>query len=151
MNNYSYDPFNTVGFDSLFARLAKMHETAQNQSSYPPYNIIKSGDDHYVIELAVAGFTPDELDIIFKDHTITIKGTPTKSEEKTYVHKGIASRAFTRTFTLADTIEILEADIQNGMLYIRLMNVVPEAKKERKIAIGSQREQPKPLNQLLTE
>lgn len=147
MTNYSYDPFNTVGFDRLFDRLAKMHETVQNQSSYPPYNIIKNGEDEYVIELAVAGLNIDELDIAFKDHTITVKGTP-KKEEKTYVHKGIASRAFTRTFTLADTIEVMGADMKSGMLYIMLKNVIPENKKERKIAIGPH---PKPLEQLLTE
>jgi molecular chaperone IbpA len=147
MTNYTYDPFNTVGFDRLFDRLARMHETAQNQSGYPPYNIIKNGEDEYVIELAVAGFTIDELDITFKDQTITVKGTP-KKEEKTYVHKGIASRAFTRTFTLADTIEIVDADLKSGMLYIMLKNIIPENKKERKIAIGAQ---PKTENQLLTE
>lgn len=144
---YSYDPFNTVGFDRLFDRLSRMHETVQNQSSYPPYNIVKSGDDSYVIELAVAGFSHDELDITFKDHTVVVKGTP-KKEDKTYVHKGIASRSFTRTFTLADTVEVLDADIQNGMLYIRLLNIIPDSKKERKIAIGPQ---PKPVGQLLNE
>lgn len=138
---------NIVGFDEVFNRLSKMHETAQNQSGYPPYNIVKSGDDNYVIELAVAGFTSDELDITFKDNTITVKGSP-KKEERTFVHKGIASRAFTRTFTLSDTIEVLDADIQNGMLYIRLLNVIPDSKKERKIAIGPQ---PKPIEQLLKE
>lgn len=143
---YNYDPFNTVGFDRLFNRLAKMHETSQNHSTYPPYNIVKSGEDQYTIELAVAGFTYDELDITFKDHTLIVKGTPNK-EEKTYVHKGIASRTFTRTFTLAETIEVIEANMNAGMLLITLENIIPENKKERKIAIGA----PKPLHQLLNE
>lgn len=147
MMTYNIDPFNTVGFDRLFDRMSKMHETVQNQSNYPPYNIVKSGEDRYVIELAVAGFTYEELDITFKDHTLIVKGTPNK-KEKTYVHKGIGTRAFTRTFTLADTIEIIEADLQAGMLFIILENIIPENKKERKIAIGPQ---PKPLHQLLNE
>ena len=64
MMTYNIDPFNTVGFDRLFDRMSKMHETVQNQSNYPPYNIVKSGEDRYVIELAVAGFTYEELDIV---------------------------------------------------------------------------------------
>jgi molecular chaperone IbpA len=107
--------------------------TAQN---YPPYNIIKNGDDHYLIELAVAGFSKDDIEIMVKGDNLMITGKPKEYAEKVYLHKGISSRNFERKFTLADTVEVLEADIQDGMLLIRLRNNIPEYKKERKIPIG---------------
>jgi molecular chaperone IbpA len=124
----------TVGFDRLFEKLVSGLETTQ--STYPPYNIVKTDEDKYVIELAVAGFSSDELDISFKESTLTIVGQP-KKEDRKYVHKGIASRAFSRVFTLADTVEVKGADLNSGMLHVFLENILPEAKKERKILIGN--------------
>ena len=137
--------FNTIGFDRLVERLNSLPDIVQN--TYPPYNIIKTGDDDYIIEIALAGFKFDELDISLSEHILTVTGTPNK-EDKTYIHKGIASRAFTRKFTLADTVEVVGADIEAGMLNISLKNIIPESKKERKIVIGPT---PKPLEQLLNE
>lgn len=144
MTNYTFDSFNTIGFDRIFESL---NQTLQSQTNYPPYNIIKTSENEYVLELAVAGFTTDDLDVSVKDHTIHVTGNPQK-EERTYLYKGIASRAFTRTFALANNIEVVDADIRSGMLYINLKSITPEDKKGRKIPIGSV---PKPLNELLSE
>jgi molecular chaperone IbpA len=134
----SYNPLSTVGFDRLFERLNAMHDAAQTPSSYPPYNIIKSSENEYIIELAVAGFSADELDITFKENVLTIKGTPNTQTDKAYVHKGIASRAFSRVFTLADTVEVTGSSLNSGMLCVFLENIIPETKKARKIVIGSE-------------
>jgi molecular chaperone IbpA len=138
------DPF-FIGFDSIFNKL----NTQTNQAgNYPPYNIIKTDEDTYVIEVAVAGFDEEDLDITVHNGTLTIKGDVTTKEGHggQYLHRGIAARNFTRTFTIADTIEVLGAQIYNGMLQVRLQNIIPESKKPKKIAIGS--EKPK---ELLTE
>lgn len=137
------DPF-FIGFDQLFNKL----NTPSGQANYPPYNLIKTDEDTYVIELAVAGFSEEDLDITLHDGVLTIKGdVKTKDADSKYLHRGIATRNFTRTFTLANTIEVMGAQVYNGMLQIRLQNIVPDAKKPKKIAIGYQ----KPNAQLLTE
>jgi molecular chaperone IbpA len=137
-NSLSYNTLSpsTIGFDRLFEKLVMSISHDQTQSSYPPYNIVKSGEDQYIIELAVAGFKDEELDISFKENTLTIVGQP-KKEERDYIHKGIAARAFSRVFTLADTVEVAGASLNSGMLYVYLENIIPEAKKSRKILIGT--------------
>lgn len=139
----AHDPF-FIGFDSILNKLNTANTAGTN---YPPYNIVKHGDDGYVIELAVAGFGEDDLDITLHDDTLTIKGeTKSVNEDTNYLHRGIAARGFSRKFTLADTIEVLGAQIYNGMLQVKLQNIIPESKKPKKIAIGA--EAPK---ELLTE
>ena len=130
------DPF-FIGFDGPLSKLYNKQLTVGTAQNYPPYNIIKDSNDHYLIELAIAGFSKDDIEIVTKGDSLTIIGnTSEKDSENLYLHKGISSRNFERKFTLADTIEVLEADIQNGMLLIRLRNNIPEYKKERKIKIG---------------
>lgn len=142
-DNLLNDPF-FIGFDSIFN---KTHQINKNTSNYPPYNLIKTGPESYVIELAVAGFAEEDFDIELHRGILTIKATiAEKTEEPRYLHKGIAARSFERKFTLADTIEVMGVQLYNGVLQVRLENIVPDEKKPKKIAIG--KVEPK---QLLTE
>ena len=132
-----YDPFTTVGFDRIFERIQAMHQpTDRGASNYPPYNITKESDTTYIVEMAVAGFTEESLDIQVKEGILTVEGKVEDSEDKEYIHKGIAARAFTRTFTLAETVIVKDAGLENGMLRILLENVIPEEQKPKKIKIG---------------
>ena len=125
----------TVGFEPIFKRLAEMAETMPKIPTYPPYNIKKVDENKYVIEMAVAGFGKQDLELELQDGTLTVKGN-INSEDGEYLYKGIAERAFTRQFTLADTVEIKNADLINGMLKIWLERFIPEEKKPKKINIG---------------
>lgn len=138
------DPF-FVGFDRIFDRVnaASKLTTAQK---YPPYNIVKTDESHYLIELAVAGFGEDDLDIELHDGLLTICGNVQSSTEDNYVYKGIANRSFERRFTLADTVHVEGVELHQGILTVKLKNVIPEEKKPRKILIGKASEK-----QLLTE
>ena len=118
--------------------------TAEKVTGYPPYNIVKTSDTTYVIEMAIAGFKTDEIQVVVKENILTVKGNNV-TEEKEYIHRGIASRSFIRTYTLADTIEIKGANLADGMLTIELENVIPEAKKERLILITSKKSNPELL------
>ena len=134
------DPFfkTSVGFDRLFDQLQSVHRLEPHNQSYPPYNIIKTGDDTFTIELAVAGFTREELDVEVKENVITIRGEKKESaEEESFVHKGIGTRKFQRAFTLADYVEVVEGDIINGILVLKLERKIPEAMKPRKIELGN--------------
>jgi molecular chaperone IbpA len=117
--------------------MAAIQNTARKATPYPPYNITKESDTTYLVELAVAGFSQDMLDISVKDGTLTIVGEVSETDSKEYLHRGIAARAFTRTFTLADTVVVRNASMENGMLRILLENVIPEEKKPQKIAINA--------------
>lgn len=126
--------------------------------SFPPHNIIKLDDSHYVVELAVAGFSKDEIEITIKDGTLTIQGEKKdKDVNVTYLHRGIGTRSFTKTLTVADTIEVKGAEFKDGILRIGLENIIPEHKKPRKIEILGSLEDFKPQvsvtekPQLLTE
>tara|TARA_R110000796_G_scaffold25519_3_gene71833 strand:+ start:993 stop:1436 length:444 start_codon:yes stop_codon:yes gene_type:complete len=130
-----YDPFTTVGFDRIFDRITAM-QMPNKATNYPPYNITKESDTTYIVELAVAGFTDETIDIEVKDSILTIEGKVTESTGKEYIHKGIAARAFTRSFTLAETVVVREAGLENGMLRILLENIIPEERKPKKISIG---------------
>ncbi len=124
-----------IGFD----RLARLVDTAQAAAdvSYPPYNIEKTGDDSYRLTMAVAGFSPTDLDITVKDNTLLISGRVTAEGQGTEVlYRGIAGRAFERRFVLADHMVVEGADLRDGLLHVGLKRVVPEALKPRKIAIG---------------
>lgn len=137
------DPF-FIGFDRLVDR---MRATSPGQTNYPPYNIVKVEDNHYELQLAIAGFTQDDLDVELKDGVLTIEGKKSDEDEKTYLHKGISARQFRRTFTLADTIVVNGADLADGILTVKLENVIPEEKKPRKILIGhSKHAEPELLN-----
>ena len=126
------DPF-LIGFDRMIER---MRDTAPNQQAYPPYNIVKVDDDQYELQLAIAGFTYDDLDIQIKEGVLTIEGKQEATDEKHYIHRGISGRSFSRVFTLADTVVVNGADLIDGILTVKLENVIPEAKKPRKIEIN---------------
>ena len=126
-----------VGFDNMFDSL--MRSTTQSTGNYPPYNIVKHSDDQFTIELAVAGFGEKELDIQLEDNVLSIKGDKLTEDlldqDIEYLHRGISSRSFTRTFTLAEHVEVIEARVANGILSISLERRIPEEKKPKSIAI----------------
>ena len=125
-----------VGFDDQFNRMAKLHDDfTKNIPNYPPYNIKKTGDNTYVIELAVAGFAKQDIEIEFADDKLIIKGNTKDDESSDFLFKGIAARNFTRTFVLDDQIEIKDAAIFNGMLKIALERIIPDHKKPKKIEV----------------
>jgi len=125
----------TIGFDRMFEELNK--EFANSKSTgYPPYNVVQENEDEYTISLAIAGFSMADLDITLEKNVLTIEGTsPDVPEGKTYLHKGIGNRNFRRQFTLAEHIEVEDAELENGMLHINLIRNVPEAQKPKKISI----------------
>ena len=125
----------TIGFDRMFNQLNQEFANSKSQG-YPPYNVIQENDDEYTISLAIAGFSMDDLDITLEKDTLTIEGTsPDVPEGKNYLHKGIGNRNFRRQFTLAEHIEVEDAELENGMLHINLVRNVPEAQKPKKISI----------------
>ena len=125
---------NSIGLDSIFDSLLGRIE--HNQSNYPPYNIVKSDDDHYTIELAIAGFGQGDIDIQVKEGELIIKGEKSEDEESQYLHHGIGTRKFTRTFNLAEYVEVKSADSENGVLRIALERNIPDAMKPKSIAIN---------------
>ncbi|HTI82373.1 MAG TPA: Hsp20 family protein [Acetobacteraceae bacterium] len=138
MTSYDFAPlFRTaIGFDRL-ARLMDSAVSAADTPSYPPYNIEKVGDDIYRLTMAVAGFRPEELDLVVKDNTLFVSGKASPEGQKgEMLYRGIAGRAFERRFVLADHIVVDGADVENGLLHVALKRVVPEALKPRRIAIG---------------
>jgi len=125
----------TIGFDRMFEDLNREFTNTKSQG-YPPYNVIQENDDEYTISLAIAGFSMDDLDITLEKNVLTIEGTsPEVPEGKNYLHKGIGNRNFRRQFTLAEHIEVEDAELENGMLHINLVRNVPEAQKPKKISI----------------
>ena len=136
-----------IGFDSVFDRFEKLQaELIQNTNNYPPYNIKKVEENKYVIEMAVAGFGKQDLELELQDSVLTIKGSTTLDTvlqdgiDVTYLHKGIANRNFNRKFTLADNVEIKNAQFINGMLKVWLESIIPESKKPKKIDISEPKE-----------
>ena len=139
MTTFDFAPlFRTaIGFDRL-ARLMDTAASAAEAPSYPPYNIEKTGEDTYRLTMAVAGFRPDELDMVVKDNTLVVSGKLANDGQTGEVlYRGIAGRAFERRFVLADHIVVDGADLQNGLLHVGLKRVVPEALKPRRITIGA--------------
>lgn len=123
-----------VGFDRLFNELGRTFANSKTDN-YPPHNVVKIDETHYAIQLAVAGFSENELDIEYKDNVLTIKGEQQQKDEYEYLHRGISARSFTRHFTLADNVEVKGATVVNGILAISLEHIVPEEQKAKKIAI----------------
>ena len=131
-----FTPF-SVGFDRVFDRLVD-YGTTYETGGFPPYNIRKTDDFRHVIEIALAGFSKDEIEVVLTDGVLVIKSADLLSDKdpnEGLVHKGIAKRAFTRKFTLADDIEIKDAKLKNGLLEIELEQIVPEHKKPRTIKV----------------
>mgnify|MGYP003624735588 FL=1 len=148
-----FDPF-FVGSDRLWRHVDDLQKlAATNQSSnYPPYNIIKDDEDHYTIEMAVAGFTEEDIDVTLIEAQLTVTGKVKEQDDPNpkLIHRGIANRSFNRQFTLADTIEIEAAYLEHGMLRISLKNVIPDSKKPKKIKITAGSKIPR-KKELLTE
>jgi molecular chaperone IbpA len=123
-----------IGFEPLFKRLQEMSEHLPKVPNYPPCNIKKIDDEHFVIEMAVAGFGKSNLDIELKEGVLTISGK-VENDDSIYIYKGIADRAFQRQFTIADHVEVKNAELVNGMLKIFLERLIPEEEKPKKIDI----------------
>jgi molecular chaperone IbpA len=137
---FDFAPFrrSTVGFDRLFDMLENS-AASQGQENYPPFDLIKTGDNDYRIQLAVAGFKPDEIDITAQQNVLVVtgkKGEETEEQGTEFVYRGIAARSFERRFGLADHIQVKGADLKDGLLLIDLVREIPEAMKPRKIGIG---------------
>ena len=127
----------TVGFDRLFQLLDGVGTADSDAPTYPPYNNESRGDNEYRISMAVAGFSQDELKVDVKEATLTVKGEKQPSEEKSsYLHRGIAQRGFERRFQLADHVEVVGADLKDGLLHIDLVRNIPESMKPKTIPIG---------------
>jgi molecular chaperone IbpA len=125
----------TIGFDRLFNEMEARFANSASQG-YPPYNIVQNGDDDYVISIAVAGFGMEDLEITKERNILKIEGTSPKGDETVnYLHKGIGGRNFRREFTLADHVEIVDANLSLGMLNIRLKREIPEELQPKKIEI----------------
>ncbi|WP_030539441.1 Hsp20 family protein [Sphingobium sp. DC-2] len=141
--NFDFTPYrrSTVGFDRLFDLL----ETSArgDGDGYPPFDIVREGDDNYRIMLAVAGFRPDEIEIVAQQNLLTVAGRKTDEDDgRHYLHRGIATRSFERRFQLADFVEVRSASFEHGLLTIQLQRVVPEAMKPRRIEIAPSAAQP---------
>ena len=140
MRGYDFTPFrrSTVGFDRLFDFLESASRAEQD--NYPPFDIEKLGDDTYRITLAVAGFKRDEIEIVAHQNMLTVTGrrSEQKGRDGSYLHMGIANRAFERRFELADFVRVTGADLADGLLTVELAREIPEAMKPRRIAIGGE-------------
>ena len=142
MRTYDFTPLyrSAVGFDRLAGLLESAARTSQ-ENGWPPYNIETTGENAYRIEIAVAGFKPDELTLEVKENLLTVTGRKTANDDagsgRTYLHRGLAERDFERRFQLADYVVVSEANLVNGLLSIELSRELPEALKPRRIEIGA--------------
>jgi molecular chaperone IbpA len=146
MTNKSLSIFNqlrpvTVGFDPMFDRFERMFEDDFFNTpsvNYPPYNIVRTGDYTYDIEVALAGFSKKDIDVQYADSVVTIKSVheaKDKDEQDGTIYKGISKRHFTKSFTIADDVEVQGAELKDGLLKISLERIIPEAKKPKTIEI----------------
>ncbi|KQS75401.1 molecular chaperone Hsp20 [Rhizobium sp. Leaf384] len=134
--SYDYAPLfrSSVGFDRVF-HLLENAQRARSISDWPPYDIVKTGDDSYRISVAAAGFAQDDLDITFQSNLLTVTGKKQEVQNDGYLHRGIAARPFEHRFELADHVRVKGASLENGLLSIDLVREIPEALKPRKIDI----------------
>ena len=146
MTNKALSIFNqlrpvTVGFDNVFDHFERMFEddfTTMSVPTFPFYNIVKKGDNKYDIEIALAGYSKDDVEVGLENGVLSIKSKETKSEKKDegeILHKGIAKRYFSKSFTIADDVEVKGAELKDGLLKVSLERIVPESKKARTIEI----------------
>jgi molecular chaperone IbpA len=144
VRTYDFAPLyrSTVGFDRMFSMLDQLEGMEGPVPSYPPYNIVRNGENAFRISIAVAGFTDADLSIVAKENTLTIRGEKHANDEEksgNLLYKGIAERTFERNFQLADHVVVKSARLENGLLLIDLVREIPEAMKPRAIAIASSR------------
>jgi molecular chaperone IbpA len=140
VNTALTDPFDrvktySIGFDRMFDRL--LDDSLVTTTNYPPYNIVKMDDTNYAIQIAVAGFGKDDIEIETKENILSIKSKEKGEvvDETTYLHKGISNRSFKRTFTISDDVVVKGATFENGLLNVELERIIPEEKKPRLIKI----------------
>jgi len=138
MRSFDLTPFyrSTVGFDRLFSLLDQ--SASESAPGYPPYNIERTGENNFRISVAVSGFSQNEISIVAKENTLTIKGEKAANENgqtAEVLYRGIASRAFERQFQLADFVQVKNASLENGLLHVDLVREIPEAAKPRQIPI----------------
>lgn len=143
MTHYDLSPLfrSTVGFDHLSRMLDTAFKADERALSYPPYNIAKLSEDDYEITMAVSGFKLEELTITVQQNSLIVTGTAKKEAEetgKTYLHKGIATRSFERKFSLAEHVQVVNANLADGLLTLTLKREIPEASKPRNIQINAQ-------------
>jgi len=150
MRTFDLTPYrrSTVGFDRVFDMLeAKVR--GETDDGFPPFDLEKQGEDSYRITIAVAGYGPDEIEIVAHENLLTIKGQKAaESGNRQYLHRGIANRSFERRFGLADFVQVQSASFDNGLLRITLKREVPEAMKPRKIEIDASANEAQPQRQL---
>jgi molecular chaperone IbpA len=135
--NYDFAPFrrSTVGFDRLFD-LLESGLSGQVAENYPPFDLVRDGDDRYRITMAVAGFRPDEVEVTAHQNVLIVSGRKQENDDSRYIHRGIAARDFERRFALADFVQVRNAELKDGMLSIELVREVPEEMKPRRIQIS---------------
>ena len=140
-----------LGFDHIFDQLENIHK--HSKDTYPPHNVVKEEELNYSLELAVAGFKEEHIDIEVKDHVLTITGDrPQRRDQTKYVHKGISARNWKKSFRLSEYTEVTGADLTDGILTVNLEVILPEEKRPRKITIGTYEEKhDNTSSQLLTE
>jgi len=141
-NAFDFAPYrrSTVGFDRLFDMLENTSLGQNQQENYPPFDLVKEGENQFRIELAVAGFKRDEVDITAQQNVLIVSGKKndeTEQKGSDYIYRGIANRPFERRFALADHIQVRGADLKDGLLVIELVREIPEAMKPRRIDIGA--------------
>ena len=131
----------TIGFDNVFDHFERMFDTQFDSISvpnFPPYNIVKTGDNEYDVELALAGFNKKDIDVTVEDGTLTIKSIVKEAKDKKedgVIHKGIAKRYFSKSFTIADDVEVKGAELKDGLLKVSLERIIPESRKAKTISI----------------
>ena len=139
MRTYDFSPLyrSTVGFDRLFELLDQSART-DSQPNWPPYNVERTGEDDYRITMALAGFSPNEVELVQKENTLFIAGHKNGEQEQNteVLHRGIATRPFRQSFNLAEHVKVVGANFENGLLIIELKREVPEALKPRRIEIA---------------
>jgi molecular chaperone IbpA len=131
----------TVGFDRLFDLIDESMRWT-DEDNYPPYNIERTGEDHYQIALALAGFAPEDVTITAEQNVLTVEGRKAEKGDHQYLYQGISSRPFRRVFNLADYVQVTTASFEGGLLTIELVRELPEAMKPRRIAINGSNRQP---------
>ena len=146
MTNKALSIFNqlrpvTIGFDNVFDHFERMFDTQFDSISvpnFPPYNIVKTGDNQYDVELALAGFNKKDIDVTVEDGILTIKSIVKEAKDKKedgVIHKGIAKRMFSKSFTIADDVEVKGAELKDGLLKVSLERIIPESRKAKTISI----------------
>ena len=126
-----------IGFEPILNELERIHTAGRIQDNYPPHNVVKVDDENFIIEMAVAGFSQDDIHVEVKDGILLVKAEKAEKDEREYAHKGISSRKFEKSFRLSEFVVIDGADLVNGILVVNARVEVPEERRPRKINIGS--------------